>query len=174
MHDGSEMSTRATDDVTEHDHAHDPVPDRRRFVRSLALGGAAVAAGAVAGPLVMDSVASAQTTTTASIPPTIPGADLRLVNYAISLELAASQLYTLPTWFQQLRGVPLQYARTWVQHHTDHATVLSTVAENKATTTVNATLMARFTPRSPRPRHQRRCTRSPSISSRRWPRPTRS
>ena len=73
MQEGPEMSTtdprQATERDGEHRHAPppDPVTDRRRFVRSMALGGAAVAAGVVAGPLVAESVASAQTSTTLRI-----------------------------------------------------------------------------------------------------------
>ena len=146
------MSTTDPCQATEHGHASPPtaspeaVPDRRRFVRSLALGGAAVAAGAVAGPLVMDSVASAQTSTTDSLPPTIPATDLRLVNYAISLELAAAQLYTDMASTGKLSGDPLNYARSWVSHHTDHATALGTVAADQATTTANAKLLATLGP----------------------------
>ncbi|HVN51873.1 MAG TPA: ferritin-like domain-containing protein [Acidimicrobiales bacterium] len=129
-------------------HAHptaaEPVPDRRRFFRSLAVGGAAVAAGAVAGPLVADTAASAQTTTTASIPPTIPAGDVRLVNFAIGLELAASQIYVDMSNTGKMSGVPLNYARSWVSHHSDHATALATVAADQATTTANATLLARL------------------------------
>jgi hypothetical protein len=129
-----------------HTGAPEPVPDRRRFFRSLAVGGAAVAAGAVAGPLLAESEASAQTTTTASIPPTIPGADLRLVNFAIGLELAASQIYVDISNTGRLSGDPLNYARSWVSHHSDHATALTTVAADKATTTANAKLLARVGP----------------------------
>ena len=152
MQEGPEMSTTDPCQATEHGHASpptvspDPVPDRRRFVRSLALGGAAVAAGVVAGPLVMESVASAQTTTTSSIPPTIPAADVRLVNYAIGLELAASQLYTDMASTGRLSGDPLNYARTWVGHHTDHATALQTVAADQATLTANAKLLGQLGP----------------------------
>ena len=68
------------------------LPDRRRFVRTLALGGAAVAAGAAAIPA-MAGVAAAQTSTTVAGPPTIPAGDVTLVNFALGLELAAAQLY---------------------------------------------------------------------------------
>jgi Ferritin-like domain len=157
MQEGSEMSTTDPRQATapdEHQHVHarphpaapDLVPDRRRFVRSLALGGAAVAAGAVAGPLVVDSVASAQTTTTASIPPTIPATDVRLVNYAIGLELAASQAYVDMAGTGRLSGDALNYARSWVSHHTDHATALQTVAADQASTTANAKLLAQLGP----------------------------
>jgi hypothetical protein len=159
MQEGSEMPTTDPRPASERDHGRDehdhaspstvvpdPVPDRRHFVRSLALGGAAVAAGAVAGPLVIESVASAQTTTTASIPPTIPAADVRLVNFAISLELAASQLYTDMAGTGRLSGDALNYARSWVSHHSDHATALQTVAADQATTTANAKLLANLGP----------------------------
>jgi hypothetical protein len=155
MQEGSEMSMTDPRQATACDaHGHappqtvasEPVPDRRRFVRSLALGGAAVAAGAVAGPLVAGSVASAQTTTTASIPPTIPATDVRLVNFAISLELAASQLYTDMASTGRLSGDALNYARSWVSHHTDHATALTTVAADQATSTANAKLLSQVGP----------------------------
>jgi hypothetical protein len=132
----------------EHRHAppHDPVPDRRRFVRSMALGSAAVAAGVVAGPLVAESVASAQTSTTASIPPTIPAADVRLVNYAIGLELAAAQIYTDMAGTGRMSGDALNNVRTWVGHHNDHATALTAVAADQATTTPNAKLLSTLGP----------------------------
>ncbi len=156
------MSTRAngqaTDPADEHpsvptgldghgiEHELDAVPDRRRFVRSLALGGAAVAAGAAAVPLMAAAPAMAQTTTTLDLPPTIPAGDVRLVNFDLSLELAASQLYTLMAQSGRVSGTPLGQIQLYVSHHADHATALGTLAADQATTKPNAQLLASVTP----------------------------
>jgi Ferritin-like domain len=164
LQEGSEMSTRAQGQATDpgdgqppvvadHDDPRllaesgaDRVPDRRRFVRSLALGGAAVAAGAAAVPLVGAAEAGAQTTTTAALPPTIPAGDVRLVNFDLGLELAASQLYVLMDESRRVTGEPLGYIRTYVTHHAAHATALGTLAADQATSTANATLLSHVTP----------------------------
>ena len=93
------MSTRAQADDREPErrttrHERRDLPDRRRFVRSLALGGAAVAAGAAAVPGDGPRRPRPRPAPPRRSRPRSRPADVRLVNFAISLELAASQLYT--------------------------------------------------------------------------------
>jgi Ferritin-like domain len=159
MQEGSEMSTRAerplTDDGEERQPDADPSapgiaadlrPDRRRFLRRLTIGGAAVVAGAAIVPGLGEASASAQTSTTQPMPPTVPAGDVTLLNYAISLELAASQLYTDMAGTGRLGGDPLQQARIYVVHHSDHAAALSGVAAEDAISTPNATLLSQVAP----------------------------
>ena len=58
------------------------LPDRRRFVRNLALGGAAVAAGAAAVPAA-GRTGHGPDQHHGGRPPTIPAGDVTLVNFAI-------------------------------------------------------------------------------------------
>ncbi len=124
----------------------DETPDRRRFVRQVALGGVAVAAGAALAPVVGAASASAQTSTTLNVAPTVPAADVTLLNYATGLELAASQLYTDIAGAGKLTGDPLASAREFMSHHADHATAFSTLAANQAVSVANAKLLAQFGP----------------------------
>jgi hypothetical protein len=144
------MSTRpprqATEPGTESvpaDHGH--VQDRRRFFRTVALGGAAVAAGAGAVPL-LGGAASAQTTTLDTLPPTIPAADVKLVNFATTLELAASQIYSSMATTGKIFGEPLSYMRQYVTHHSSHATALATLAADEAVSTPNKKLLSQILP----------------------------
>jgi hypothetical protein len=156
------MSTRPQCQATDHGHAPpgqlpvDPeatrttqgetaVTDRRRFVRAAVLGGAAVAAGAAAVPLI-GAAASAQTTTTNTLPPTIPASDVKLVNYATGLELAASQVYSSMATTGKVVGIPLDYMRQFVNHHADHATALATLAAKDAVSKPNAKLLNSLLP----------------------------
>ncbi len=117
------------------------LPDRRHFVRTLALGGAAVAAGAAAIPA-MAGAAGAQTSTTVAGPPTIPAGDVTLVNFAISLELAAVQLYGQMVATGKLTSAALGNARTYQSHHNDHAAALTTLNADAAEFTPNAKLLS--------------------------------
>jgi Ferritin-like domain len=160
MQEGSEMAMRAQRPLAEDGEERgrdaagsepagiglDETPDRRRFVRHLALGGAAVAAGAVLAPVVGATSASAQTTTTVATAPTVPAADVTMLNYAISLELAAAQLYTDIVATGKLTGDALADARQYIAHHTDHATTFGTLAANQAVNTANAKLLAQIGP----------------------------
>ena len=121
--------------------ATDQVPDRRRFVRNLALGGAAVAAGAEAVPALAQS-ATAQTSTTVAGPPTIPAGDVTLVNFALGLELAASQLYADMIATGKLTSSALGNARSYESHHNDHAAALTTLNADAAVFTPNAKLLS--------------------------------
>jgi hypothetical protein len=154
---GSEMSTRAERPLTEDGEERrrdadtsppgggvEATPDRRRFVRQVALGGVAVATGAGLVGALTEASASAQTTTTADVAPTIPAGDVRLINFALGLDLAASQLYTEIAGTGKLSGNALQTARLYVSHHNDHATTFGTLAANQATTTANAKLLSQF------------------------------
>jgi hypothetical protein len=115
--------------------------DRRSFVRNLALGGAAVAAGAVAATTAM-APAGAQTSTTVAGPPTIPPGDITLVNFMLSLELAASQLYAQMIATGKLSSASLGNARTFESHHNDHATALATLNADATVYDTNAKLMS--------------------------------
>jgi len=115
--------------------------DRRSFVRNLALGGAAVAAGAVAATTAM-APAGAQTSTTVAGPPTIPAGDVTLVNFMLSLELAASQLYADMISSGKLTSAALGNARTFESHHSDHASALATLNADAAVYVTNAKLLS--------------------------------
>ena len=135
------QSERSGPDPEPGEEPQDQGPDRRRFVRNVALGGAAVAAAAVAVPALAEP-AVAQTSTTVTGPPTIPAGDVTLVNYAISLELACKQLYGQMIATGKLTGADLNNARTYQNHHNDHASALGTLNADAAVYTVNAKLLS--------------------------------
>ncbi len=116
-------------------------PDRRHFVRTLALGGAAVAAGAMAVPALAEA-AGAQTTTTVAGPPTIPPGDITLVNFMTGIELAAMKLYAQMVATGKLTNAALGNARTYASHHNDHATALITLNADAAVFVPNAKLLS--------------------------------
>jgi Ferritin-like domain len=140
------MSMRAQAEPSGHGHEPEEVaaadlPDRRHFVRTLALGGAAVAAGAAAIPAVAGA-AGAVTSTTIAGAPTIPAGDITLVNFALGLELAASQLYAAMITTGKLTSARLGNARLYQSHHNDHATALTTLNADAAVFTPNAKLLS--------------------------------
>ncbi len=121
--------------------AVDQGPDRRRFVRNLAVGGAALAAGAAATG-VLAAPAMAQTSTTVAGAPTIPAGDVTLVNFVLGLEMACAQLYANMVSTGKLTGAALGNARLYQSHHNDHAIALATLNADAAVNTANAKLLS--------------------------------
>jgi len=171
------MSMRALRQLTEHADEHhreamktlqdelaeahlattDPaaVANRRSFVRNLTLGGAAVALGTALVPVAgLVPVAMAQTAT-ATTTSDIPDADLTLVRFAQSLELAVQGAYRGMIATGKLQGAPLETARTFSRHHGEHADALGGLLPKPATTDTSPTtepaannrVLVLFTPR---------------------------
>jgi hypothetical protein len=120
---------------------------RRRFVRNLGLGSALVA-GAVSVPsFALSSAASAQGTG-GGAEVELPDADLAIVNFAVGLELAAEEAYSLAIDTRVFDSPVAEMARTFARHHNDHAVALATLAGNDAETMgpPNASLVAELAP----------------------------
>jgi hypothetical protein len=107
---------------------------RRRFVRSLGVGGA-VALGAVAVPTaVLATAAGAQTSGSSSDEEELPEGDLAIVEFAVGLELAAEAAYTAAVDTKLFDSVQAEVARTFGRHHHEHAVALATLAGRDADT----------------------------------------
>ena len=131
------------------------VANRRSFMRNLTLGGAAVAFGTALVPaagLVPAAMAQTATTTAAS---DLPDADLTLVRFARSLELAAKAAYGGMIATGKMQGAPLESARTFARHHGDHADAFTALLPKETPTgttpttapAANDKILLLFTPR---------------------------
>jgi hypothetical protein len=111
------------------EHHLEPVPvtaSRRRFMRDVGLGGAA-ALGAAAVPVaVLSSSASAQSG--GSTPVELSSSDATFVEFAIGVELAVAMVYTDALDRQLLEPEATELARSFGNHHHEHALTLATLA----------------------------------------------
>ena len=114
---------------------------RRTFLRgSLAAGGAAAL---VLGPLASAAAAADATTTTAA-PKQPQSADLPLLGFAQSLELAAAAVYAAALASGKLTDVPKAVATTFGRHHTEHAEAIGGLAGKAAPGVANPGLLKAF------------------------------
>jgi hypothetical protein len=122
---------------------------RRRFVRSLGVGGA-VALGAVAVPTAMlATAASAQTSGSSSDEEELPAGDLAIIEFAVGLELAAEAAYTAAVDSRLFESAQAEMARTFGRHHHEHAVALATLAGRDADTVgvANSAIVGAIAPR---------------------------
>ena len=130
-----------TDDMADAAHA----ASRRTFLRgSLVAGGAAAL---VLGPLAASAAAADPATTTTAPPKTPQAADLTLLGFAQSLELAAVGVYDAAVATGKLTDVPLLVANAFKRHHTEHAEALGGLAGKGAPGAANAALLKTFADR---------------------------
>jgi hypothetical protein len=102
---------------------------RRRFVRNLGVGGA-VAIGAASVPAFVLAPSAAAQGGSSDID--IPTNDLVIVEFAIGLELAAQAAYGVAIDTGLLPPDITELARTFGQHHHEHALALATLAGRDA------------------------------------------
>ena len=115
---------------------------RRRFVRNMGLGAAAVGAVAATGAS-LTGVASAQTTAT---PPELDAADVDLLAFLQSIQLAAADALTTAADLPVLDSAVAEQLRGYVRHHKDQATTFGALlTEDEAVTAPNPTLLAQIT-----------------------------
>ncbi|HEY6531633.1 MAG TPA: hypothetical protein VIY72_04980 [Acidimicrobiales bacterium] len=119
-----------------------PAPtSRRRFVRNVGLGAAAVGAVAVTGGA-LTSVASAQTASEAE-PPDLEAGDIELVQWLQSLSIAAQEALDTASEATFLPSEDTNMLRGFSRHHRDQATALGTLlAEEESVTTANPELLS--------------------------------
>jgi rubrerythrin len=123
---------------------------RRRFVRNLGLGGVLAAGAATAPTLAFASAAAAQSAGgTSGGDVELPEADLLIVDFAVSLELAAEEAYGLAIARRIFDSQVAEMGRTFARHHHDHAIALATLAGRDEETVgqPNAGLVDELAPR---------------------------
>lgn len=126
-----------TDELTVAAHA----ASRRAFLGgSLAIGGAAAA---VFGPLA-GAAAAADATTTTAAPKPPQAADLPLLAFAQSLELAAVQVYAAAAATGKLAPGVVTVATTFARHHREHAQAIAGLAGKAATGVANPKLVKEY------------------------------
>ncbi len=114
-------------------------PSRRRFVRNVGLGAAALGAVAATGTA-LAGVASAQTT--AAEPPDLSAADIALVQFLQSISLAAEDALKTAADTPGLATTLAEEIRTFSRHHGTQATTLGTLlSEENNITTPNPKLL---------------------------------
>ena len=127
-----------TDELTSAAHA----ASRRAFLGgSLAIGGAAAA---VFGPLAGAAAAADATTTTTAAPKQPQAADLPLLAFAQSLELAAVQVYVAAAATGKLAPGVVAVATTFGRHHREHAQAIAGLAGKAATGVANPKLVKEY------------------------------
>jgi hypothetical protein len=144
------------DDLGELHLGTDLAASRRRFLTRAAAGGA-IAFGATAVPVAtLVPAAFAQTggSTPGSIPPgsakaakstaKVEGADLAIVQFMQTIELAAVEIYKSIVDSGRLTSPVAESARQFSLHHQDHAIKFAEYAGNQATNTANRALVAQF------------------------------
>jgi hypothetical protein len=137
----------------------DVTTSRRRFLTKAAAGGA-IAFGATAVPvatLVPAALAQTGGTTPGSKPPgsaappkstaKVEGADLAIVIFLQTIELAAVEIYNSIGDSGRLSSPVAESARQFALHHHDHAIKFAEYAGNQATNTPNSALIAEIAPR---------------------------
>ncbi len=128
-----------TDDLT----AAADAASRRSFLRgSLLVGGAAAL---VAGPM---AAAASATGTTTTAPPKQPlPADIELLTWAQSLELAAVAVYDAALAGKRLSDKVVPAAALFRRHHIDHAEAIGALAGKSARGIANPGLVKAFGPK---------------------------
>jgi hypothetical protein len=97
---------------------------RRRFVRNLGVGGA-VALGAASVPTALLAPSAFAQTTSGAGDVDVPADDLVILQYMVGLELAAEAAYQAALEADVFESADDQMARTFAQHHHDHALALA-------------------------------------------------
>ena len=114
---------------------------RRTFLR-----GSLVASGAAAAVLVpfAGAAAAADATTTTAAPKPPQTADLPLLAFAQSLELAAVQVYVAAAATGKLSSDVVAVATTFERHHREHAQAIAGLAGKAATGVANPKLVKEY------------------------------
>jgi hypothetical protein len=106
--------------VADRDDAPAPAsPSRRRFVRTVGMGAAALGAAAATGTA-LGGVASAQSTSS-SEPPELGAGDVALLRFLQSISLAAEDALTAAADERYLEADLGEQFRTFSRHHRNHA-----------------------------------------------------
>lgn len=133
----------------------DPVPasaSRRRFMRNVGMGAAALGAAAVTGTALAE-VASAQTSTATA--PELGAADVSLLQFLQSLSLAAEEGVKAAAEKTFLDTELREEIRLFSRHHRDQATAIGALlSETDAITTPNAKLLGEITSNADRANDQ--------------------
>ena len=123
----------------------EPVPasaSRRRFMRNVGMGAAALGAAAVTGTALAE-VASAQTTATA---PELSAADVSLLQFLQSLSLATEDGLQAAAEATYLQTELREEIRLFSRHHRDQAVAIGALlSKTDAITTPNAKLLGEIT-----------------------------
>ena len=126
-----------TDELTTAAHG----ASRRAFIGgSFAIGGAAAAV--LGPPAGVAAAADAPTTTAAPKPP--QAADLPLLAFAQSLELAVAQVYVAAAATGKLAVEVVAVATTFERHHREHAQAIAGLAGKAATGLANPKLVKEY------------------------------
>jgi hypothetical protein len=123
----------------------EPAPasaSRRRFVRNVGLGAAALGAVAVTGTALSEG-ASAQSSGSAATPPDLGPADVALAQFNQSLLLAAAEGLSKAAEATYLESETREEIRLFSRHHTTQAAAVGALlAEAQQITTPNPKLLA--------------------------------
>jgi hypothetical protein len=126
----------------------EPVPasaSRRRFMRNVGMGAAALGAAAVTGTALAD-VASAQSSSSAATAPELSAADVSLLQFLQSLSLAAEDGVKAAAEKTYLQTELREEIRLFSRHHRDQAAAIGALlSETDAITTPNAKLLGEIT-----------------------------
>jgi hypothetical protein len=129
----------------------EPVPasaSRRRFMRNVGMGAAALGAAAVTGTALAE-VASAQSSTATA--PELGAADVSLLQFLQSLSLAAEDGVKAAAEKTYLETELREEIRLFSRHHRDQAAAIGALlSETDAITTPNAKLLGEITSNSDR------------------------
>ena len=117
-------------------------PSRRRFVRNVGVGAAALGAVAATGAALSD-VASAQTT--ATNPPDLSAADISLVQFLQSVSIAGQKGLLTAAGKSVLTSTLNEEVRTFARHHATQAVTLGTLlSKENNITAANPKLLAQL------------------------------
>ena len=117
-----------------------PVNSRRRFVRNLGVGAAALGAAAVAGPALAQSAAAQDA---GGEVPDLPSGDVEIARFLQGLELACADAYTSAEVNPLVDSPTAQTFRTYSSHHATAADTLGgLLPDTEQATGPNATLLA--------------------------------
>jgi hypothetical protein len=111
------------------EHHHEPTPaaaSRRRFMRDVGLGGAAALGAATVPVAILSSPSSAQSGGSTDVE--LSQSDTTFVEFAIGVELAVELAYTEALDKELLEPEATELARSFGNHHHEHALTLATLA----------------------------------------------
>lgn len=138
----------AVDGLAELAYRGDRSPSRRSFLKGgiVAAGGSALVIGPLAGSaMAADTTTTTVAATTTTAPPRAPqSADLELLGYAQSLELAAAEVYTQAVSSGRLSPATIEVARAFRRHHIDHAEAIGALAGKRALGLKNKSVVDTF------------------------------
>lgn len=138
----------AVDGLAELAFRRDHAPSRRSFLRGgvIAAGGSALVIGPLAGAAMAadPTTTTAAATTTTAAPKGPQEADLALLGYAQSLELAAVEVYTQAVSSGHLTPATVDVTVAFRRHHTDHSQAIGGLAGKRALGVANRSVVKAF------------------------------